>query len=125
MSLDSLAPSWVVWNEEDGRIVLAYRPDVFDGEALPAPCMPTIYVTRGRRDRRPGGERVGADWFVTLYLEPDVDCGTESYASRAHAVEAAVALADAFAAGDIDYRDQYQVPRDAYFQRLDELTGDE
>jgi len=123
MALDALGSAWVVWNEEDARIVLAYRPDVFDGEELPAPCMPTIYVTRGRRDRRPGGERVGADWFVTLYLEPDVDCGTERYERREEAVDAAVDLAEAFATGQIDYRGEYQVPREDYFDRLDELTG--
>lgn len=123
MPLDALGSAWVVWNEEDARIVLAYRPDVFDGEELPAPCMPTIYVTRGRRDRRPGGERVGADWFVTLYLEPDVDTGTERYERREDAVDAAVDLAGAFAAGEVDYRSEYQVPREAYFDRLDDLTG--
>jgi hypothetical protein len=123
MGLDSLPPSWEVWNEEQGRIVLAYRPDVFDGGSLPAACLPTIYVTRGQRGRRPGGQRVGEQWYVTLYLEPDVDCGTDSYESREAAVEGAVGLADDFAAGRIDYRAVYQVPRDAYFERLDELTG--
>ena len=123
MSLDSLDSGWKIWNEEEVRLVLVYRPDVFDGGELPAPCMPTIYVTRGRRDRRPGGERVGADWFVTLYLEPDVDCGTERYERREEAVDAAVDLAEAFATGQIDYRGEYQVPREDYFDRLDELTG--
>lgn len=123
MTLDSLGPAWVVWNEEAARVILAFRPDVFDGGDLPAPCLPTIYVTRGRRDRRPGGKRVGEDWYVTLYLEPDVDCGTESYESRAGAISGAVSLAESFATGEIDYRDEYQVPREAYFDRLDELTG--
>jgi hypothetical protein len=122
MTLDSLGEAWTVWNEERGRVVLAYRPDVFDGSDLPAPCMPTIYVTRGRRGRRPGGERIGEDWFVTLYLEPEVDCGTDSYDTRDSAIDAAVDLAAEFAAGRIDYRSQYQVPREAYFERLDELT---
>lgn len=123
MTLDALGPDWVVWNEETGRIVLAFRPDVFDGDDFPAACLPTIYVTRGRRDRRPGGERVGEQWYVTLYLEPDVDCGTDSYGGRDEAIAAAVSLADEFASGEVDYRDVYQVPRDAYFDRLDELTG--
>lgn len=125
MSLDSLSDEWVVWNEEQARIVLAFRPDVFDGGDLPAACLPTIYVTRGRRDRRPGGERVGENWYVTLYLEPDVDCGTDSYDSRGEATAAAVMLAETFANGDIDYRSVYQVPREAYFERLDELVGGE
>lgn len=121
MPLDSLGSDWVVWNEGEGRLILAFRPDVFDGDNLPAPCLPTIYVTRGQRDRRPGGDRVGSDWFVTLYLEPEVDCGTERYDSREDAVDAALDLADDFASGRIDYRDQYQVPREEYFERLDEV----
>lgn len=124
MTLDSLGPEWVVWNEETARVVLAFRPDVFDGDELPAACMPTIYITRGRRDRRPGGERIGAEWYVTLYLEPEVDCGTESYEDREEAIAAAVSLAGSFTAGQIDYRDEYQVPREDYFDRLDELTGE-
>ncbi|NLV10530.1 DUF5820 family protein [Halomicrobium sp. HM KBTZ05] len=123
MGLDALNPAWERWNEERGRIVLAYRPDVFDGGSLPAACLPTIYVTRGKRGRRPGGERVGHDWFVTLYLEPDVDCGTDRYDDRAAAIDAAVSLADDFDAGRIDYRDEYQVPRDEYFRALDEVVG--
>ena len=122
MTLDSLGPAWTVWNEEQGRVVLAFRPDIFDGSALPAPCMPTIYITRGRRDRRPGGQRIGEDWFVTLYLEPEVDCGTDSYAAREEAISGAVDLAAAFTAGRIDYRSHYQVPREDYFERLDEVT---
>lgn len=121
MGLDSLPPSWEVWNEEQGRIVLAYRPDVFDGGSLPAACMPTIYVTRGKRGRRPGGQRVGEQWYVTLYLEPDVDCGTDSYESRETAIDGAVALAEDFDTGQVDYRAVYQVPREAYFERLDDV----
>lgn len=123
MALDSLHSAWVVWNEEQGRIVLVFRPDVFDGGELPAACLPTIYVTRGRRDRRPGGQRVGDDWHVTLSLEPDVDCGTETFDSRQAALSGAVLLADEFANGTLDYRSEYQVPREDYFDRLDELTG--
>ena len=123
MGLDSLPSSWAVWNEEQGRIVLAYRPDVFDGGSLPAACLPTIYVTRGKRGRRPGGQRVGEHWYVTLYLEPDVDCGTDSYENREAAIEGAVSVADDFHAGRIDYRDVYQVPREAYFERLDDVIG--
>ena len=123
MSLDSLGDEWVVWSDERDKVVLAYRPDVFDGGAFPAPCLPTIYLTRGQRGRRPGERRVGSDWHVTLFLEPDVERGAETYADRESAVAGAVSLADAFAAGEVDYRDLYQVPRPDYFDRLDELTG--
>ena len=125
MGLDSLPPSWEVWNEEEGRIVLAYRPDVFDTHDYPAPCLPTIYLTHGRRSRRPGAERstTGDSWHVTLYLEPEVNDDERSYEDGESAREGALALAEQFAAGDIDYRSLYQVPREEYFDRLDELTG--
>lgn len=126
MALDeaALPDGWVVWNEGRHRLILAYRPDVFDGGAFPAPCMPTIYLTKGQRSRRPGAHDPdpAAAWYVTLYLEPDVDAGTDSFDDRAAADEAALSLAAEFAAGDIDYRGLYQVPREAYFERLDDLT---
>jgi hypothetical protein len=34
-----------------------------------------------------------------------------------------VDLATRFAEGDVDYRALYQVPREDYFARLDDLTG--
>lgn len=125
MSFEGLPEGWVVWNEEpNGRSILVFRPDVFDSDAFPAPCLPTIYVTNGSRRRRPGaGARETDEWHVTLFLEPEVEAGTETYDDRAAAVDAAVAYADRFAAGEVDYRGLYQVPREAYFDRLDELTG--
>lgn len=124
--LESLPEDWTVWNEAPGgRIVLAYRPDVFDSEAFPAACLPTLYLTQGRHsDRRPGPERRGADqWFVTLYLEPEVSGPERRFETRDAAIEGAVDLATQFAAGDLDYRELYQVPREAYLDKLDELTG--
>jgi hypothetical protein len=113
---------WQLWSDEGDRVVCAYRPDVFDGADFPAPCLPTVYVTRGRRGRRPG-ERTDADrWFVALYLEPDVS--TEQFhGDRAAALAAAEELMADFAAGEVDYRALYQVPREEYFERLDDLTG--
>lgn len=127
MTYDRLPDSWVVWNDEaDGRSVLAYRPDVFDSESFPPECLPTLYLTRGRPSRRPPGSNpleTGDDWRVTLYLEPDVERPSERFDSRDDAVDAAVDLARRFDRGEIDYRDLYQVPREEYFERLDELTG--
>lgn len=123
MDGDDVPAGWRVWNEEPARVVLAYRPDVFDGREYPAECMPTIYLTRGKRSRRPGGQRVGDEWHVTLYLEPDVDDGGTAYGSKTAAVEAVHELAAAFSAGEVDYRAYYQVPRESYFEKLDELTG--
>ena len=98
---------------------------VYGGE-FPAPCLPTLYVTRGRRNRRPEGNRnlpPDAPWMVTLYLEPEVNGDPEAYDALAEAVEAAEALTRRFAAGEVDYRALYQVPREAYLEKLDELTG--
>lgn len=125
MTLSALVEEWVVWSDEQEKVVLAYRPDVFDGNTFPASCLPTIYLTRGQRDRRPGERRIGTDWYVALYLEPEVDRPAESYADRDSAVEAAVDLANRFASGEIAYRDLYQVPRAAYLDKLDEMTGRE
>jgi len=119
---------WVVWNEEpDGRLILAYRPDVFDSDSFPAACLPTLYLTKGRRDtRRPGASPAPeADWYVTLYLEPDVDDGGKRYETREDALSGALDVARSFADGEVDYRGMYQVPREDYFARLDELTGRE
>ena len=123
MNLDALADDWVVWSDEREKVVLAYRPDVFDGGSFPAPCLPTIYLTRGRRGRRPGNRRVGSEWHVTLFLEPEVEADSASYPDRERAVEGAVSLAAAFASGEIDPAAVYDVPRDAYVDELRSLTG--
>ncbi|MBX0323499.1 hypothetical protein EGH21_10710 [Halomicroarcula sp. F13] len=123
MDLDGLADDWTVWNETEEKLVLAYRPDVFDSHDFPAPCLPTIYLTRGKRTRRPGLDRTGEDWYVTLYLEPEVDRDAETFADREAAVAAAVDIANRFASGEFDYRALYQIPRDDYLDELDDLTG--
>lgn len=123
---EALAPGWVVWSAASDRLVLAYRPDVFDGSDYPPPCLPTIYVTRGGRSRRPGGARTArpdADWHVTLFLEPEVSRDAETCGTPDAAAAAARDLAARFARGDVDYRGLYQVPREDYFAKLDELTG--
>ncbi|ADJ15170.1 DUF5820 family protein [Halalkalicoccus jeotgali] len=119
---------WEQWSDEPDRQVFVYRPDVFDSQAFPAPCLPTLYLSNGpHRNRRPEQrhERGGCSWHLTLYLEPDVVLAEERYDERTEASEAATDLARRFADGDLDYRDAYQVPREAYLDRLDELTGRE
>lgn len=123
MNLESLSDDWTVWNRTEAKLILAYRPDIFDSENFPAPCLPTLYLTQGRRTRRPGADRTGEDWYVTLYLEPEVERDSESFTDRGAAVEGAVSLANRFAAGKLDYRSLYQVPREAYLDELDRLTG--
>lgn len=123
---ESLPASWTVWSDEsDGRAVFVYRPDVFDTEQFPAPCLPTLYVTPGRHsNRRPGPEQRTADtWYVTLSLEPEVVEREQAFDDRASAITGAIELATAFDEGACDYRAAYQVPREQYLDRLDELTG--
>lgn len=123
----SAPDGWEVWsNESGGRLVLAFRPDVFDGESYPAECMPTVYVSRrepGRRLRRT--REPSESWHVSLRLEPEVRVASadESHTTREEAVDAALSLAERFAAGDVDYRDAYQVPREDYLDELDRRTG--
>lgn len=125
MSLNDLPDGWTVWHEEaGGRAILAYRPDVFDTERFPAPCLPTIYLSPGSPRRRPGASRADG-WTITLFLEPEVDARVETADTRETGVDVALDLARAFASGDIDYRAVYQVPRENYFDRLDELVGRE
>lgn len=125
MGLESLPAGWEVWSDETIRVVLAYRPDVFDTAAFPAACMPTIYLSKGKRGRRPGPHDPPADepWYVTLYLEPEVNRDPETVPTRDDAADLAADLAERFATGDLDYRALYQVPRSDYFGKLDELTG--
>ncbi|WP_435358868.1 DUF5820 family protein [Haloarchaeobius sp. DFWS5] len=126
---EELPAGWTVWNEEpEGRCILAYRPDVFDTQQFPAECLPTLYLTRGRRNhRRPGVSREDAlsgAWYVTLYFEPEVELQeTNRFETRDAAVEGTVELARRFADGEIDPDDVYQVPRPEYFEKLRELTG--
>ncbi len=125
MALDALADGWQLWNEEPQKLVFTYRPDLFNTEDYPAPCLPTIHITKGKRGRRPGRKDPAPDasWYVTLYLEPDVTDKERSFDSREGAITAGIDIAEQFATGEIDYRSLYQVPRPAYLDRLDELTG--
>ncbi|MDZ7745956.1 MAG: DUF5820 family protein [Halobacteriales archaeon] len=124
--MDDLPDGWDRWNEAATKLVWAYRPDVFNGSTFPAPCLPTIYITQGKRTRRPGAERdptPDTPWYVTLYMEPEVARADDEFVSRDRAIAGARELAARFTDGHIDYRGLYQVPREAYFAKLDELTG--
>ncbi len=124
--MDGDFPSgWERWDEGPDRLILAYRPDVFDGSEIPSACMPTLYVTQGKRTRRPGRNRRETDsWFVTFYLEPEVTVTEQRFDDRDAAIEGAREFATTFVAGEIDYRDAYQVARPEYFTALDSLVGE-
>lgn len=130
-TFDDLPAGWEVWSDQsDGRAVLVYRPDVFDTDAFPPECLPTMYLTNGpkRRTRpRSATDRRRRDtWHVTLYLEPEVEFPeAPTFDSREAAVDGTVALAREFARGDLDLRGCYQVPREAYLDRLEELVAAE
>ncbi|GAA0644098.1 DUF5820 family protein [Salarchaeum japonicum] len=123
----SLPDGWTVWSDEDGgRAVLVFRPDVFDGADFPAPCMPTIYVSRRSPEKRlRQRDRTTGPWHVSLSLEPEVrvDAADETVDTRREAVAAATRLAERFANGEVTYRDAYQVPREDYLDELDRLTN--
>lgn len=128
MDEGDLPPGWVRWSEADDRLVWAYRPDVFDGGAFPAPCLPTLYVTRGGRRRRPGVDlspAPDAPWHVTLFLEPDVAREADRFDDRTAAVAGARELAARFSRGQLDVRALYQVPREDYLEELEALTGED
>ena len=127
VSFEELPDGWRVWNEEpSGRAILVYRPDAFGDDAVPDACLPTIYLTNGSRNARPGAGQYATDeWHVVLFMEPEVEAVAETRESRDAGVDAAVEIAARFADGGIDYRGAYQVPREEYFARLDELVGDE
>ena len=119
-------PGWTVWNDDPrGRRILVFRPDVFnESNDLPAPCLPTILVSNRSEAPRPGASRVRTGtWRVVLTLEPEVEAVREEFDSRAAAVSGANDLAARFTDTEIDYRAAYQVPRPAYFERLDEVLG--
>ncbi len=126
MADGDLPDGWVTWSDEGDRLVWAYRPDVFDGGAFPPPCLPTLYVSRGGRNRRPGVEHApgpDASWHVRLYLEPEVALDPDRYDDRSAALAGARRLARRFAAGDVDVRSLYQVPREDYLAELEARTG--
>jgi hypothetical protein len=124
-----LPDGWQVWTEDaEAGDVLVYRPDVFDSDTYPAPCLPTIQVAQRpptRRKQRSGSNLDG--WWVSLTLEPEVrvKSADQSFDSRTAAAEGAVDLAARFAAGDVDFRAAYQIPREDYLDELDALTGRE
>ncbi|UIP01268.1 DUF5820 family protein [Halobaculum sp. CBA1158] len=127
MGEESLADGWTVWTEESGgRAIVVYRPDVFDADRFPAPCLPTAYLTNGSRRARPGaGQRETDEWHVTLFLEPEVEATSRRYDDRAAALAGLREVTRRFATGEIDYRGAYQVPREAYLNELDALIGGE
>lgn len=129
MPLESLPGGWEVWNEEPrGRVILAYHPEVFNGQDYDSACLPTITVAPGASpDQHPEQRKQSMKWYVALYLEPAVrvrDCDS-AHRTRDAAVEGALEVAGRFSDGAIDYRGAYLEPRENYLDALDRLIGRE
>ena len=116
-----LPEGWVVWSEDDG-LVVCYKPDVFNGDEYPRPCLPLITVTKA--DRGTVGGREG--WRVTFHIEADVP----AYDLRKvvigydEAIDYVVEIATNFNAGEYDFAEFYAEgdARDEYVARLEEET---
>jgi len=102
-----------------------YRPDVFGGDDLPSECVPTIYLTNGARNARPGsGQYATEEWHVVLFLEPEIEAIAETYESPEAGAAAAVDV------GAVRRRRRGLPGRlsgaaGGYFERLDEYVGEE
>lgn len=124
-----LPDGWTVWHDRpDDIVVLAYRPDLFDGSNYPAACLPTIAIkperVRGRRGRpRPAG--AASSWTATLTLEPDVEIARRTGDDRKTAIEAGLTLASAFVGNEFDLRSSYPDPHRPYLERLEAIIQSE
>ncbi len=123
-----LPSGWRIWHDRpDDIFVLTYRPDVFDSDAFPASCLPTVTVkparARGRSGRPRDPESTGP-WVAELLLEPDAPLDRRRAADRSAAIEAGLELAGAFVEGTYDLGSPYADPPSAYLERLESLlTG--
>ncbi|MFP4174413.1 MAG: DUF5820 family protein [Halobacteriales archaeon] len=117
-----LPDGWYVWSDEDG-LVACYRPDIFDADEYPRPCLPLITVTEASRGT--AGGRDG--WRVTFHVEADVPARglRKTVAGYDSAVDYAVEIARNFAEGEYDIAGFYAEGdvRDEYVARLEHETG--
>jgi len=78
------------------------------------------------RNARPGSGQPVRDRVARRpLLRAEIEAIAETYESPEAGAAAAVDVAERFVAGDVDYRAAYQVPREEYFERLDEYVGEE
>ncbi|MDY6780671.1 MAG: DUF5820 family protein [Halobacteria archaeon] len=116
-----LPDGWVVWSDEDG-VVICYKPDVFNADEYPRPCLPLVTVTKA--DSGTVGGREG--WRVTFHMEADV----KSYELQQvvigyeDAVDYMIEVAEDFSAGEYDLRDFYAEGdvREEYVRRVERET---
>jgi hypothetical protein len=112
-----LPDGWVVWSEDDG-LVVCYKPEVFDGDEYPRPCLPLMTATKA--DRGTVGGREG--WRVTFHVEADVPAHSlrKTVAGYDEAVDYVVKTAAKFNAGEYDPAEFYAEgdAREDYVARL-------
>ena len=125
-----LPEGWREWNDEPGgRKIIAYRPDVFQKSSFPDACMPTLVLgprpPRGARPEARVEHHSTGEWYVTLFLEPEVILVEHTCPNRETAVDSFRQVARDFSSGAYDLRDAYQIPREDYLHRLDELVDQE
>lgn len=128
MDSGALPEGWMVWDhQEHDSLILAFRPDEFDGERFPPQCLPTIYVREGVKDLRQAGPQPapGSEdtYTVRLFLEPEVVSEVQVCDTWEDAMDTALTVADAFATGEFDIRGLYQLPREAYLDHIEELIA--
>jgi hypothetical protein len=117
-----LPDGWYVWSEDDG-LVVCYKPEIFDADQYPRPCLPLVTVTEA--DRGTVGGRDG--WRVTFHVEADVP----AYDLRKvvlgydEAIDYVVEITRKFSRGEYDIAGFYAEgdARAEYVARLEEETG--
>ncbi len=118
----TLPDGWVVWSEEDG-VVICYRPEVFDGDSYPRPCLPALTVSEADVGTVGGQE----GWRVTFYVEADVPArNLESvFVDYDEALDYVVDVARRFVDGDLDLRGFYAEGdvREEYVRGLEQELG--
>ncbi|MFB6196746.1 MAG: DUF5820 family protein, partial [Halobacteriaceae archaeon] len=74
MESQGIPDGWVIWNDEPERLILAFKPDVFNSSDFPAPCLPTIQVSQSDPDQRRSRSVASGDgsWHVVCHLEPEI-----------------------------------------------------
>jgi len=117
-----LPDGWYVWSDDDG-LVACYKPDVFDADEYPRPCLPLVTVTGASRGTAGGRE----GWRVSFHVEADVPARSlrRTVAGYDEALDYAIEIARDFSAGEYDIASFYAEGdvRDEYVARLEHETG--
>ena len=124
---ESVPDGWDTWHTDPGGIsVWVFRPDVFDGDAFPPACIPTLTI-KPARERGPRGRpgQSASEWWSELRLEPDVLLERRTAGTREQAMTLAIQRATAFTDGDIAFRTAYADPPVDYLDRLESIIDDQ